>query len=235
MATLPPSVIFGAPPAPATMVVPEAPLRLDTLIDPGSVEWASEWLSSTLMARGDTFLVCRNETDLGQTRLARRKLHRTRCIALGSNAEWIVDPAIVWTLATSTPSLIVGSTWLSRLDRTIRELGRLKAGWDGPGSQPLSHALLVQVESALAVLPPDTLEPELEVDGSDCSVTARWWTSDEESAFAMTFTGNGKVHGVTSSASLPPPPAWHCNATEETKILDQIDHPLIRQALTGYL
>ena len=234
MATLPPSVIFG-PTGTGAMGLLDAPPLGNAIAQPDPVEIAAEILSGTLMSRVGTFSTVRNPTDLVKTRTAGRTFQRSRCFALGSSVDWIVDANMTWTLAVGVQSSVLPNVWLSRLDRAIRELGRLKAGWDGPGSQPLSHAFLVQIEGALAVLPGDTREPELEVDGSDCSVTARWWTPDGQSAFAMTFTGQGKVHGVTSSTSVSPPSAWHCETDEETKILDRIDHPLIRQALTGNL
>lgn len=125
----------------------------------------------------------------------------------------------------------VASGWSKILDRLISDLGRLKAGWDGNGAKPLPQKLLDQLEQVLRLLPQDTQEPEVEVDPSDSSVAVRWWGPQEQSAFAMTFTGNGRVCAVTSCMDEVPPPSWDSEADDETKIIDKVDNPLIRKAL----
>ncbi|GGN51451.1 hypothetical protein GCM10011349_24030 [Novosphingobium indicum] len=124
------------------------------------------------------------------------------------------------------------SGWARTLDRLIGDLGRLKAGWDGSDAAALPQKVLDQMEQVLRLLPQDTQEPEIEVDPSDSSVAARWWGPEGKSAFAMTFTGNGRVYAVASCVDEVPPPSWDSDTEDETKIIDKIDTPLIQKALT---
>lgn len=232
MATLPPSVIYHSHPDGMGNVLHDSLAPSIGLRQSDIVEMASELLSGTVIIGTGDVSKGQRHVAFFDTSFAAQNLNTSRFFARGAKPEWIIDAGLHRTLLMPTSTLLP-KAWLARLDRIISELGRLKAGWDGAGSRPLPHSMLVQIETALAVLPSETQEPDVEVDGSDNSVTFRWWASGEETAFAMTFTGNGKVHGVTSSTLMTPPPAWHCSVNEDTKLLDRIDHPMIRNALTG--
>lgn len=123
------------------------------------------------------------------------------------------------------------SGWFDKLDKIITELGRLKNGWDGDSAPAPSQSLLNQMERALRALPHETSEPSIEVDPSDGSVAVRWWADDHNSAFSLNFTGNERVYGVFSSIDQPPPPSWDCFVNDETKIIDRIEHPVVRKML----
>lgn len=148
----------------------------------------------------------------------------TVTISDGDTVNLIREQVDCWTNAKS-------GDWAQRLDKIIIELGRLKPNWDGEGAPAPSQSLLTQMEQALQNLPRETREPDVEIDPSDNSIALRWWTDDNQAAFAMTFTGNGRVYGVTSSSAEQPAPSWDCLTEEETKIIDKTDHPLIKRAL----
>jgi hypothetical protein len=122
--------------------------------------------------------------------------------------------------------------WQCRLERVVKELGRLRSD-DAQDFLAPTDSHLTELETALGVLPADTRDPEVEVDGSDASITVRWWTDDRASAFAITFPGNGRAYGTASSVQEAPPHSWCFRVSDETKILDGIEHSVIRKAMTG--
>lgn len=143
--------------------------------------------------------------------------------------EWDALRNLAQSLLPQKHKLVSG--WYEKLDRIITELGRLKTGWDGDTAPAPANSLLNQMERVLRTLPHATREPEVEVDPSDGSVVARWWGEDNQIAFTMTFTGNGKVYGIISSINETPPPSWECSVQDETKIVDRINHPLVHKVL----
>jgi hypothetical protein len=147
---------------------------------------------------------------------------RIVCSQISHNNLWHLDAAHCPSLgALYVPA--PAKDWARHLDRVVSSLGRLKDDWAGPSSLAPSQAILVDLETVLRVLPSNTKEPEVDVDPSDGSVTVRWWSADEKTAFAMSFLGNASVYGITTCAIGISPSAWHFAVSEETKILDAIE------------
>ncbi|HKR92648.1 hypothetical protein [Novosphingobium sp.] len=113
--------------------------------------------------------------------------------------------------------------WSSCVERMVLDIGRLEAGWDGPGSIAPSPQLLRDIEKTLSVLPVHTREPDVEVDSSDGSVCMRWETPAEDQVLSLTFPGNGKVVFVSLVFGQDPRMPASCPVGDETRILDLLD------------
>lgn len=113
--------------------------------------------------------------------------------------------------------------WADTLERIIQEIGRLPDNWDGPGSITPSDKMVRDVENVLQALPAQTVEPELEVDSSDGSVTVRWISADFSRSFALSFAGNARVTLVGSALGGLPPVTINCSTREETRVLDFLE------------
>lgn len=77
----------------------------------------------------------------------------------------------------------------------VEKLGVLDAGWNGAGSVAPTAEVKADIVTALSALQSAPPEPELEVD-DDGSVALLW--DEDESSFALTFFGNGRVVGTLS-------------------------------------
>ncbi len=65
------------------------------------------------------------------------------------------------------------------------ELGRLEDGWDGPGSTAPRDEITKSLLAVTQALPPNTVEPEAEVDSSDGSIALRWFSRDNTSTLSV--------------------------------------------------
>lgn len=236
MATLPlpPSVVFSPTVMQPLGELEQAPLvssgwtNTGYVFDEGRTGAIISGNYEVLCAPENTF---RSSTPRTMSGKARGEFFASLLSLLPANAEfeWEAPHKLAQPWLPHRQKLVSG--WFEKLDRIITELGRLKTGWDGDAAPAPANSLLNQMERVLRTLPHNTREPEVEVDPSDGSVVARWWDGDNQTAFTMTFTGNSKVYGISSSMNETPPPSWECSVDDETKIVDRIEHPLVHKVL----
>lgn len=146
-----------------------------------------------------------------------------------SRGAEIWDPTTVLELSEARD---LSSDWAKAKERIVLELGRLREGWDGPGSIAPNDKLVKDVDLALQSLPPHTVEPELEVDSSDGSATIRWEANDRTRSVVFNFHGTGRVL-IACAERGHPAKVIGCAANEETRILDFLDRCGMKDLLTA--
>jgi hypothetical protein len=98
----------------------------------------------------------------------------------------------------------------------IRELGRLQVNWDGEGGLAPSDATLRSFATAVRALPSAAALPEIEVDGTDGSITTRWYAADHSQAFSLTACEADLVGVLTSKDGGPR--GWKYSSSNERAI-----------------
>ncbi|MCP1931788.1 hypothetical protein [Bradyrhizobium elkanii] len=117
-------------------------------------------------------------------------------------------------------------------DRIVRELGRIKDGWAGPGTVAPSATMLADVEAVVAHLLANAKMPSIEVDEEDGSVALRWVAASRNQSFSLVFRGNGKVSGVLATIDPPRSKSWSLTVNDEIQIASRLDEQAARQLIT---
>ncbi|MGY4237295.1 hypothetical protein ACVIIW_006242 [Bradyrhizobium sp. USDA 4449] len=128
------------------------------------------------------------------------------------------------------PSLIAAETVA---DRVVRELGRIKDDWAGPGTVAPSKRVLSDVEAVAMRLPSNLKMPAIDVDEEDGSVAIRWVAENRSRSFSLVFRGNGKVSGVLATIEPPRSSSWSLGVGEEIKIALKLEDSLVRQLIAS--
>ncbi|MGY3035923.1 hypothetical protein ACVIIV_005093 [Bradyrhizobium sp. USDA 4354] len=118
-------------------------------------------------------------------------------------------------------------------DKIVRELGRVRDGWAGPGTVAPSKRVLADVETVAMRLPLNLKTPLIDIDEEDGSVALRWIAADKESSFSLVFRGNGKVLGVLATIEPPRSVSWSLGVREEVQIAFKLDENLVRNLIAS--
>jgi hypothetical protein len=118
-------------------------------------------------------------------------------------------------------------------DKIVRELGRVKDGWAGPGTVAPSKRVLADVETVAMRLPLNLKTPTIDIDEEEGSVALRWIAADKESSFSLVFRGNGKVLGVLATIEPPRSVSWSLGVREEVQIAFKLEENLVRNLIAS--
>jgi hypothetical protein len=122
--------------------------------------------------------------------------------------------------------------WPAEADQISRELGRLEAGWAGPGSLAPSDQAIRDFELVAPLLPLATVPPSVEVDESDGYISMRWRRTPGGASFTLVFNGKREVMGNLASGNTMYEP-WKLSIKDEATIAIKLDHSDVRQAISG--
>lgn len=105
------------------------------------------------------------------------------------------------------------------IDLAVAEMGRLKPNWDGEGGIVPSEQTVNTLQVIPRAVPLRTRPPEIEVDGSDGSVSLRWYSTNGSAVFSMTVRGQEIVGVLTST--LQEPVSWRLGGEDDAKLARQ--------------
>lgn len=119
------------------------------------------------------------------------------------------------------------STFIGARMAVIRDISRLKDGWDGLGSRAPSTSIKDDVSKVANFFPINSAEPSVEIDPEDGTVVLRW--AKPLAKFSLTFVGTRSVTGFLLDAENKP--AWKVGVSDFKALYSRLHDERVLQVM----